>query len=105
MDQDDLNQELVIPALGGIDERNTPTEIPLGDFAILEGLYSSKNGQLTRLPQIQKLYNIQGEKIISLHATNDRNNTLLVQTTNNLYSVTFDELIGIVPFNSNLTII
>lgn len=85
--------EIPLRQLGGIDQRNSPLEVGASNFNFLQGLYPKKNGLLTRLPGKSILQRFD-EPVISVHATGDRDNHILVQTRTKLYSFTLDELLG-----------
>lgn len=93
--------EIPLRQLGGIDQRNSPIEVPPANWNYLQGLYPKKNGLLARLPG-KKTLQIFDEAILSIAATGDRDNHVLVQTTSKLYIYRLDELLGTAQDTSNL---
>lgn len=83
--------------MGGIDQRSSPDDFDEGGhptFTTVEGLYPSQDGLLSRVPGKSMLALLSGEVILTIFQPFDSTGNILVQTDQNLYAYTLDELLG-----------
>ena len=94
MAQQDTNlPDLKISPLLGLNERAALNAIPDGEWSILQGLYPSQFGQLSRIPG-KRLLSRLSSPIFNLHQTNDGSGNIIVQTATDLQVFTLDDLLG-----------
>ena len=93
MERQSNEPQIPLRTLGGIDQRGNPLSVAPERWNVLEGFYFPQNGTLSRLPG-KELYTTLDEPILSIAATNNRKNHILVQTTTKLHLFTLDELLG-----------
>lgn len=93
MTRDSNIPELKIPALEGLNERMSPSALPLGQWRELNGLYPAEAGLLQRIPGKTQFTQLAGNPAVwNLHQTNDGSGNILVQTPTSLQVFTLDEL-------------
>lgn len=97
MDRDSVFPELKVTRMGGIDQRTSPDDLD-GEghpsFSVLEGMYPAQDGLLSRVPGKVLRAMLPGEIILNFAQPFDSTNNILVQTNQNLYAFTLDELQG-----------
>lgn len=97
MDRDSKFPDLKVTRMGGIDQRSSPDSFDNEghpSFSILEGMYPSQDGLLSRVPGKTLLAILPGEIILNICQPFDSTGNILVQTSQNLYAFTLDELLG-----------
>lgn len=93
MERQSGEPQIPLRTLGGIDQRSNPLSVAPERWNVLEGFYFPQNGVMARLPG-KELYTTLDEGILSIAATNNRKNHVLVQTTTKLHLLTLAELLG-----------
>lgn len=93
MEQSTESGDVSIRNLGGLNERISPLDLPPNEFSVLEGYYPSQQGLLSRLPGKEKLFQLVG-RVMSIHPTYNSSGHVLIQTDENLYLTTIDEIQG-----------
>lgn len=95
MDRDSKFTQIKVNRMGGIDQRTSPDDLDAEgrpNFSTLEGLYPSQDGLLSRIPGKYLLTSLPGQKILRIFQPFDSTGNILVQTDQNLYAFTLDEL-------------
>lgn len=95
MDRDSNFTPIKVSRMGGIDQRTSPDDLDTEgrpNFSTLEGLYPSQDGLLSRIPGKYLLASLPGQKILRIFQPFDSTGNILVQTNQNLYAYTLDEL-------------
>lgn len=95
MDRDSKFTQIKVTRMGGIDQRTSPDDLDAEgrpNFSTLEGLYPSQDGLLSRIPGKYLLTSLPGQKILRIFQPFDSTGNILVQTNQNLYAFTLDEL-------------
>lgn len=90
-----------IKNLGGINERAAFSNSEGGEWDVVIGMYTERNGALTQIPGQKFLLNV-GEPIRSICQTHDLRGNVIIETDSNTYIISDEELFGrTIP--SNLT--
>lgn len=93
MEQSVESGDVSIRKLAGLNQRVSPLDLAPNEFSILRGYYPSQEGLLSRLPGKEFLFQLDGT-ILSIHPTYNSEGHVLIQTTENLYLTTVDEIQG-----------
>jgi hypothetical protein len=93
MEQSVESGDVSIRKLGGLNQRVSPLDLAPNEFSVLRGYYPSQEGLLSRLPGKEFLFQLDGT-ILSIHPTYNSEGHILIQTTENLYLTTIDEIQG-----------
>lgn len=101
MELSDAGTTIQIRQLGGLNERVSPVDLELNQFSILQGLYPSQVGLLSRIPGKSLLFQLDG-KVLTIHPTYNSQGHVIIQTDENYYLTTIDEIQNRV-YVSNLT--
>lgn len=86
--------KIVAQQLQGLNEREQYANPNVNEFDLLQGLIPVHKNTLTRAPGC-KLYLDFGEPILGIHQTNDSRGNVIIQTLDNVYVVTENDLFGI----------
>lgn len=86
--------EIPLRTLGGLNERPSPANLRPGEFDILEGLYPSRVGLLSRIPGKTLLSIVGTDPVLQIRQTFNPMGDVLIQCGSTLSYYTLDELLN-----------
>lgn len=92
MEQRNEQGKLPIRALGGMNQRISPIDLKSNEFVEISGYYPKQVGLLSRIPGKRFLFDLNGEKIISICPTYNSAGHILIQTETKYWITTADEI-------------
>lgn len=93
-DQTYESPKILVENLSGLDERRREGNENLGRASYLQGLVAFEENELSRPNGIKPLLRIEGQEIVGLFQTFNSRNHVYVQTRENVYVMTTNELFG-----------
>lgn len=102
MEGDQESGDVKIRPLGGVNQRNSPIDLPPSEFSEVKGLFPSQNGLLERIKG-NKFLTKFNEAILSISPTYNTAGHLVIQTATKRYLTTLDELFNRNSYTSDLT--
>lgn len=94
--------KILVQELKGLNERERFNLSDLGEFDFLKNLIPTDKNSLTKVPGSKLYLHLPGKVILKLCQTNDSRKNVIIQTTNEVYVISENELFSI-STSTNLT--